>query len=244
MLLSVRLHNLPKHIAIIMDGNGRWGKLKYNNRNLGHSNSISSINMVIKECIRLEIPYLTLYAFSKENWERPKKEVDFIIALMHDTIKNKLMSLDENNVKLSFIGDIGDFPNSLQGIIAEAVDKTKNNVGLNLSIALSYSGRWEILDAVKKIILSGLNPEQIDENSFNNFMQSKNIFNPDLLIRTGGEKRLSNFFLWQLAYTEIFFSDTLWPEFSLSEFREAILFYQKRDRRFGKLNSNYNEASN
>jgi undecaprenyl diphosphate synthase len=232
---SLNFDNLPKHVAIVMDGSGRWGKYKYNVRNLGHSNGINSIKMVVDECIRLGIPCLTLFAFSKENWERPKEEVDFIIELMHDTIRREVSNLISNNVKLSFIGDISDLPDLFQKTICEVVDVSSSNVGLNLVLAISYSGRWEILQAVKTMLSDGVDPGVVNEDVFNSFMQTKCISYPDLLIRTGGESRISNFFLWQLAYTEIFFSDVLWPDFSLSDFRNSIIFYQKRNRRFGKI---------
>ncbi|MES2795653.1 MAG: isoprenyl transferase [Bacteroidota bacterium] len=237
---SIDLNNLPKHVAVIMDGNGRWAKGKgLIDRVLGHKNSIKAVREVIEGAGELGIKYLTLYTFSTENWGRPKAEVDALMTLLVKTIKDELPTMMENNVKLLTIGDSNSLPRNCQNELFEAIEHTKNNSGLNLILALSYSGKWDILEAVKSIandIASGdLLPEHINEKLFKAHLPSHQLPDVDLMIRTGGDYRISNFMLWQLAYAELFiFEDVLWPDFRREHLHEAILCYQGAERRFGK----------
>lgn len=231
--------NLPEHIAVIMDGNGRWARGKGAARIFGHKNAVEAVRAVTEGSAELGIKYLTLYAFSTENWGRPKDEVDALMELLVNTLKKEISTLMENRVKLKTIGDIGNLPEVCQRNLAEAKEETKNNTGMVLNIALSYSGRWEIMKAVQQIIrevkAGTLNPEQLNEAMFSGYLETANIPDPELLIRTSGEMRVSNFLLWQIAYTEIFITKTLWPDFRKEDLYEAICAYQKRERRFGKV---------
>lgn len=236
--------NLPSHIAIIMDGNGRWAKKKGALRIFGHSNAIQSVRDAAEGCAELGIGYLTLYAFSTENWSRPKEEVNALMQLLITTIRSEIKTLQSNNIKLQSIGNIKDLPSSCQKELAEAIESTKQNTGLTLILALSYSGRWEILEAVKKIsseVKEGKKEvSDITEEMFSSYLTTGNIPDPELLIRTSGEMRISNFLLWQSAYTELYFTEVLWPDFRKHHLHEAIASFQKRERRFGKISEQVN----
>jgi len=231
--------DLPAHIAIIMDGNGRWAKANNLPRVAGHVEGINSVREIVQVCGEIGVSYLTLYTFSNENWKRPQKEVSAIMKLLLSTIKKEVGNLNKNNVRLSTIGNINDLPdNSRQGIL-EGIEVTKNNTGLNLILALNYSSRQELLMAVQRIadkILSGeMNSNQISEAIFSRELYTVDIPDPDLLIRTGGESRISNFLLWQLAYTEFFLTDIHWPDFREEDLLNSIVDYQGRQRRFGQI---------
>lgn len=235
---QIKKERLPRHIAIIMDGNGRWAKKLGMMRVLGHKQGVNVVREITEEAAQLGIQYLTLYAFSTENWNRPKEEVDALMSLLVNTIVSETYTLMKNNVQLLSIGDLNRLPNDAKRNIQDCIAKTSSNTGLKLVIALSYSARWEIIQAVKNIAQSVKNEEmqieQIDEQVFSSALTTKEMPDPDLLIRTSGELRISNFLLWQLAYAELYFTDCLWPEFTKEEFYKAIVEYQGRERRFGK----------
>ncbi len=222
-----------------MDGNGRWAKNKGAARIFGHRNAIQAVKDVTEGCGELGIKYLTLYAFSTENWGRPKEEVDALMELLVNTLQKEISTLHENQVKLRTIGDVTHLPKDCQNNLAQAIEATKNNSGLTMQLALNYSGRWEIVEAAKKLAEEAKNglirPEEIDEHYFSEHLKTAGIPDPELLIRTSGELRVSNFLLWQIAYTEIFITPTLWPDFRKEHLYEAICAYQKRERRFGKV---------
>ena len=222
------------HIAIIMDGNGRWAIDKGMDRLLGHKEGAKSAKKIIEVCSDLKIKYLTLYAFSTENWNRPQYEVDSLMSLLSSMLENEIKELERNNIVFSVVGRIEDLPLGVQKIISEAIDRTKNNTGLILSLALSYGGRQEIIDAINKIILSKKS-EIIDEEIVKNNLYCPEIPDPDLIIRTAGEYRLSNFLLWQSAYAELFVSDKNWPDFKEKDLMKALKDFENRDRTFGKL---------
>ncbi len=230
--------NLPRHVAVIMDGNGRWAKKKGAMRIFGHKNAIQAVRDATEGCGELGIEYLTLYAFSTENWNRPKDEVDGLMQLLVNTLKQEIDRLMKNQVRLKTIGNFSHLPSDCQNNLLWAIDQTKDNKGLTLIIALSYSGRWEILKAVNEIasdVKSGkLNENAINEQVFENYLETSGIPDPELLIRTSGEMRISNFLLWQIAYTELYMTPTLWPDFRKEHLYEAIWSYQQRERRFGK----------
>ena len=242
----IDLNNLPKHIAVIMDGNGRWAKKKGALRIFGHRNAVQAVREVTEGCGELGVQYLTLYAFSTENWNRPKEEIDGLMELLVNTLKQEISRLMENQVKLRTIGETSHLPSNCQKNLEWARDQTKNNTGLTLNIALSYSGRWEILKAVQKIandVKSGkINANDINDATFENYLQTAGIPDPELLIRTSGEMRVSNFLLWQIAYTELYITPTLWPDFRKEHLYEAIWSYQQRERRFGKTSEQLNPA--
>lgn len=231
--------NLPAHIAIIMDGNGRWAKQRSLPRFAGHREGINSVREITRICGEIGIRHLTLYTFSTENWARPKAEVSALMQLLLTSIRKEIKNLHENNVKLTTIGAFQDLPKSARKGIEEGIEITKNNTGLNLNLALSYGSRQEIIQAIKHIaemVDSGkLKIDDIDQEQFEKLLYTNNIPDPDLLIRTGGEFRVSNFLLWQIAYTEIFVTDTYWPAFREKELLEAIVEFQSRERRFGKV---------
>jgi undecaprenyl diphosphate synthase len=237
-------NNLPRHVAVIMDGNGRWAKKKGALRIFGHRNAVQSVKDVTEACGELGIQYLTLYAFSTENWARPKEEVDGLMELLVNTLKKEIKTLMDNQVKLHTIGDTSHLPKECQDNLQWAKDETKGNDGLTLNLALSYSGRWEIAEAVKKIaadVKQGkLAPEEITDKHIENYLQTSGIPDPELLIRTSGELRISNFLLWQIAYTELYITPTLWPDFRKENLYEAIWSYQQRERRFGKTSEQLN----
>jgi len=227
-------NNLPKHIAITMDGNGRWAKSKGKLRIFGHNNGIKAVRDTVEGAAEIGIEYLTLYAFSTENWDRPEKEVNALMTLLVSAINKETKTLMDNNIRLSAIGDIKKLPSKAQKELQEAVAKTKDNTRMNLVLALSYSSRWEILNAVQDIIKDGVKAEEINETTFQQYLTTKNVPDPELLIRTSGEYRISNFLLWQIAYSELYFTETLWPDFRRGDLYNAILDYQSRERRFGK----------
>ena len=227
----------PDHIAIIMDGNGRWASNKKKSRQYGHKKGASTAKNIVKIAGSIKIKYLTLYAFSTENWGRPTKEVRLLMSLFIETLENEIDELNSNNVSIRFIGDRENLSKKLQDKMKNAEKITSDNTGLNLYVALAYGARWDILNAIKGIVSrvkeNQLDESKIDENILSSHLQLGNIPDPDLLIRTGGEKRISNFLLWNIAYTELFFCDCLWPEFNEKEFSDALSFYSKRKRRFG-----------
>ncbi|WP_298363414.1 isoprenyl transferase [uncultured Lutibacter sp.] len=231
-------NKIPQHIAIIMDGNGRWAKLKNKPRVYGHKNGVNSVREAIESCGELGIKYLTLYAFSTENWNRPKLEVKTLMSLLVSSLKKELKTLQKNNIKLRTIGNLNDLPKSVQKELIEVIEKTKNNTALNLTLALSYGSRDEIVNVIrnisKKVVNNDLAIEEINENIINNHLYTFSLPDVDYLIRTSGEKRISNFLLWQIAYAEMYFTDTLWPDFKKENLFNAILEYQNRERRFGK----------
>ena len=222
------------HIAIIMDGNGRWAQDKGMDRIFGHKEGANSAKKIIEACSDLNINYLTLYAFSTENWNRPQFEVDSIMSLLSAMLKNEIKELERNNIVFNVVGRVEDLPKSVQNIISDVIDRTKYNTGLILSLALSYGGRQEIIDAVNKIIVSKKS-EIIDEEIVKNNLYCPEIPDPDLIIRTAGEYRLSNFLLWQSAYAELFVSQKNWPDFKKKDLMEALKDFENRDRTFGKL---------
>jgi undecaprenyl diphosphate synthase len=235
---------IPQHIAVIMDGNGRWAKKKGALRIFGHRNAVQSVKDVTEACGELGVKYLTLYAFSTENWARPKDEVDGLMELLVNTLKKEIKTLMDNQVKLKTIGDTQHLPLDCQKNLQWAIQETSQNDGLTLILALSYSGRWEITKALKQIasdIHQGkTNPEAITENFIQNYLETAGIPDPELLIRTSGEMRVSNFLLWQIAYSELYITPTLWPDFRKENLFEAVWAYQQRERRFGKTSEQLN----
>ena len=226
-----------KHISIIMDGNGRWASQKHLPRALGHRAGIKSINYIVKACSLRQIKDLTLFAFSSENWKRPDQEVSFLINLFSESIYSYIDNLNENNIIVSFIGDRDQFDQKLSKSISYAENLTSNNTGMRLNIAVNYGGKWDIINAFKKLCLEhngNIEPDMLDEKEIAKHL-SVTSTNPDLLIRTGGERRLSNFMLWQHAYTELYFTDCLWPDFDVDCLDQAIEWFQKRDRKYGAL---------
>ena len=235
---KIDLTRLPQHIAIIMDGNGRWAKKRGMDRYMGHQEGVVSLREVVRAASNLGVKYLTVYAFSTENWNRPQEEVDSLMALIAIAIRGEVKGLMENNARLQVIGDIGRLPQSTKETLDESIEETSKNTGLTLLVALSYSSRWELTEATKKIateVQEGkLEKEAINEELISSYLSTKNIPDPDLLVRTGGEYRISNYLLWQLAYAELYFTDVYWPEFRAENLYEAILDFQTRERRFGK----------
>lgn len=225
--------NIPSHIAIIMDGNGRWAKQRSLPRIAGHREGINSVREIVRTCGSLGVKVLTLYTFSAENWNRPRREVSALMQLLLATINREVKDLNKNNVKLKVIGRIEDLPDKPRAGMLRAIDRLKDNAGLILNLALSYGGRQEIVDAVNKILSTG--KKTITEEEFSNYLYTSDIPDPELLIRTSGELRLSNFLLWQLAYTEIYVTDVFWPDFRSPQLYDAIFAYQQRERRFGKV---------
>ena len=238
LLESIHLDNLPKHVAIIMDGNGRWAKQKGLLRAFGHENGTKSVRTIVESCAKLGIENLTLYAFSTENWNRPKLEVDTLMKLLVHSLKNELKTLQENNIKLNSIGNLNRLPKSIQKELNEVITLTKDNSKMVLTLALSYGSREELINAIKnisdKVKNNIISIDTIDESIINEHLYTHNLPEVDLLIRTSGEHRISNFLLWQIAYAELFFTDVLWPDFTEQHLYEAIISYQKRERRFGK----------
>ena len=228
---------LPNHIAIIMDGNGRWAKQRNKNRIFGHNQAKKSVKECVEYCVEHKIKFLSLFTFSTENWNRPKLEVKALMKLLNIVIKEEINPLIKQNIRIKVIGDISKIPEKTEINLKKAIDKTKNNSGLTLILAINYSGKWDILNATKKILLD---KNQIDlkifnDNIFENYLTTANIPEPELIIRTSGEHRISNFYLWQAAYSELFFTDILWPDFNKKELNNAIFEFQNRKRRFGSL---------
>jgi undecaprenyl diphosphate synthase len=238
LLTSINTDNLPKHLAIIMDGNGRWAKNQGLLRAIGHENGTKSVKVTVEACAKLGIENLTLYAFSTENWNRPKLEVDLLMKLLINSLKKELATLVKNNIKLNSIGNLENLPKSVQKELIEVIEKTKNNTRMSLTLALSYGSREEIINAVKiisdKVKNNIISIDSIDDSILNKHLYTHNLPDVDLVIRTSGEHRISNFLLWQIAYAEFYFTDVLWPDFSEDNLYEAIISYQKRERRFGK----------
>ena len=232
-------NSLPRHVAIIMDGNGRWAEKKGGERIFGHRNGVESVRRVVEAAGELGVEYLTLYAFSTENWNRPRAEIEALMTLLTSAITNETNKLNENNVRLLVIGNIADLPKSVHKKLMQSVDYLSENTGLTLVLALSYSGRWELTDAIRKMVSDGasgkLDPDRVDSTMVESYLASSFMPDPELLIRTSGERRISNFLLWQLAYTELYFTPVLWPDYRKEHFYEAIIDYQRRERRFGKV---------
>jgi undecaprenyl diphosphate synthase len=232
-------NNIPRHIAIIMDGNGRWARRRGLPRVMGHRRGVKTAQKIVQACVELKIEVLTLYTFSSDNWRRPKEEVDFLLNMLKEFLKKEASNISEHNIRFQIIGRINELPASVRKELLNIVDNTKNNSGLILNLALNYGGRVEIVDAVRKIaeaIVRGeLLPEDIDEVRFNKYLYMPGLPDPDLLIRTGGEFRVSNFLLWQISYTEVYISTKLWPDFTRRDLELAIGSFKKRERRFGGI---------
>jgi undecaprenyl diphosphate synthase len=239
LLSKIDLNNTPKHIAIIMDGNGRWAKKQGHMRLYGHNIGVESVREVLKAAKELKVKYLTLYAFSTENWNRPKEEVDGLMDLLVRTIAGEVKELHSSGVSLKAIGDLEGLPNDCNIELQQAIEKTKDNTDISIVLALNYSSRWEIKEATKAIandVAAGkLSAEDVDDDCLSSYLTTKNIPDPELLIRTSGEYRLSNFLLWQIAYCELHFTDILWPDFKRNDLFAAVLDYQSRERRFGMV---------
>ncbi len=237
-------NNLPRHLAIIMDGNGRWAKSKGKLRVFGHENGVKRVRETVENCARIGIDYLTLYTFSTENWKRPKLEVDTLMNILVTSLKREVKTLNKNNIQLNAIGDLDSLPKRAKKELEEVMRKTAKNSGMTLTLALSYGSREELKNAVKEISIKVKNniisPENIDEAIINNHLYTHNLPDVDLLVRTSGEHRISNFLLWQIAYAELHFIDVFWPDFSEHHLVEAILDYQNRERRFGKTSEQLN----
>ncbi|MFD1161780.1 isoprenyl transferase [Hwangdonia seohaensis] len=235
---NIHINKLPKHVAIIMDGNGRWAKQKGMLRAFGHENGTKAVRETVEASAELGIENLTLYAFSTENWNRPKLEVQTLMKLLVSSLKKEIKTLQDNNIKLSAIGNLNTLPKKVYKELHEVINSTKSNNRMTLTLALSYGSREEILNTVKEISIKVKNniisPEKIDESIINKHLYTQNLPDVDLLIRTSGEQRISNFLLWQIAYAELYFTDVLWPDFKKKHLYEAIIEYQKRERRFGK----------
>lgn len=245
---QIDLNNLPKHVAIIMDGNGRWAKQQGKARVFGHKNGVQSVREVTEAGAELGIQYMTLYAFSTENWNRPKFEITALMTLLVSTIRKEIATLNKNQIRLQTIGNINMLPKAAQKELLEAIDSTKNNTRMTLILALSYSSKWEIIEAVKDIARQAVDGEidieDIDEDSIKHALSTKDFPDPELMIRTSGESRISNFLLWQLAYAELFFTPVFWPDFRKKHFYEAILNFQNRERRFGMTSEQITDVGN
>ena len=237
-MMEIDNKNIPKHIAVIMDGNGRWAKKKGKNRLFGHQNGVKALKKLIEESARLNISYLTLFAFSTENWKRPKKEISTIMRLIVLVLKKELKTMMDNKIKLETIGDLEKLPENVKSNLIKTVNKTKKNNKLTLTVAINYGGKEDISNAFKllleKVKNNIISPKKIDELIINNHLYTRNLPDVDLLIRTSGEQRISNFLLWKIAYAELYFSNVLWPDFNEKCLHDAIISYQNRERRFGK----------
>ncbi len=246
LLEKIDLQRLPRHIAIIMDGNGRWAKEQGQDRLFGHFHGVESVRNIVEGCAELGVSYLTLYAFSTENWDRPAYEVNGLMELLIDTIRKEVDTLNRNNIRLHMIGDMQMLPESAQRELQEAMDLTGSNTGLNLIMALSYSSRWEIVRAARLIaqdVAEGrLQPEAVTQSLWESYLCTRSFPDPELMIRTSGEYRISNFLLYQLAYAELHFTETRWPDFRKENLYNAILDFQNRERRFGKTSEQISEV--
>ena len=242
------MQQLPRHIAIIMDGNGRWAQEKGEDRLFGHLHGVESVRNIVEGAAEIKLEYLTLYAFSTENWDRPEYEVTGLMELLVDTIRNEVPTLNKNNIKLHVIGDMNMLPQNARQELTEALNETKTNTGLNLIMALSYSSRWELANAVKNIAIDVKNnkilPEQITQDTLQQYLTTSAFPDPELMIRTSGEFRISNFLLYQLAYAELYFTNTRWPDFRKENLYEAIIDFQQRERRFGKTGEQIKNTTN
>lgn len=237
---------IPQHIAIIMDGNGRWAKNQNKPRFMGHKAGVNSVEAIVKRCVELNVKVLSIFAFSSENWRRPSKEVSLLMELFAIALKQQVKRLHKNNIRLRIIGDLSKFSTSLQKQIQQAERLTESNTGLIINVAANYGGRWDIANAVKQIAQkvkeNELDVDSIDETLIDQFLMTASLPEPDLFIRTGGEQRVSNFLLWQLAYSEMYFTDTLWPDFNAEELDKAISSFSNRERRFGKTSEQLKES--
>lgn len=235
---SLDKDNIPRHLAIIMDGNGRWAKQQGEFRSFGHESGVKSVRDTVEACVELGVEYLTLYAFSTENWNRPQEEIDVLMGILVSSIMSEMPTLMKNGIKLNTIGQTGSLPSNCIDALVEAKQKTSNNKNLTLTLALSYSGRWDIINAVKSIIKNtadnSFNIESLNEDMFGKHLSTDGIPDPELMIRTSGEVRISNFMLWQIAYSELYITEVLWPDFRKENLIQAIESYQSRERRFGK----------
>lgn len=225
---------VPQHVAIIMDGNGRWAMKQQHERLFGHRNGLTAVRQVVEAGVKMGIKYITLYTFSTENWNRPQAEVEGLMDLLITAVKEETESLKKNNVRLALIGDTARLPQRSRVMLEQCMQETADNTAMTLVLALSYSSRWEIAQAVKRMCAEHLTPDSINEETLRSYLTTKDYPDPDLLIRTGGELRVSNFLLWQMAYTEFYFTDVLWPDFQQEDLIEAVAEYQHRQRRFGK----------
>jgi len=241
---QIDTNKVPRHLAVIMDGNGRWAKKRGLFRTKGHENGAKAVKRVVEACGEIKIPYLTLYAFSTENWNRPKIEIELLMTLLISSLKKELKNLQKNDIRLKAIGNINELPKKVLKELSEVIEKTKNNKQLTLTLALSYGSRQEIIKTIQEISLKVKNnlisPENIDDSLINNHLYTQNLPDVDLLIRTSGEQRVSNFLLWQIAYAEMYFTETLWPDFNKDDLFKAVLNYQNRERRFGKTSEQLN----
>jgi undecaprenyl diphosphate synthase len=235
LLLQIDLDRLPAHVAIIMDGNGRWARQRHLPRVAGHRAGITAVRETVETAARLGVKVLSLYAFSRENWKRPRKEVDTLMGLLREYLAKELASLQNNDIRLRVIGRIRDLAEPIRQELEDAIEATRSNGGLRFNVALSYGGRAEIVDACRAVIESGASPDRVDEAAIGEHLYTAGQPDPDLLIRTSGEMRISNFMLWQIAYSEIWVTPTLWPDFRRRHLYEAILDYQRRERRYGGL---------
>lgn len=235
---AIDLNNIPRHIAVIMDGNGRWAKQRSHERIFGHQNAIEAVRQTVERCAELGVEYLTLYAFSTENWNRPKAEVDGLMSLLVKCIRDETPTLQKNHIRLQTIGNTESLPEATRSELQNCISDTAANTRMTLILALSYSSRWEIKQALRKIVADTnshtLDADDINEDTLRQYLATVQFPDPDLLIRTSGEYRISNFMLWQLAYTELYFTPTLWPDFRKQDLDNAIIDYQKRERRYGK----------
>lgn len=243
--LSINKENIPEHVAIIMDGNGRWAKMKGKHRVFGHKNGVTAVKSVVEGAAELGIKNLTLYAFSTENWNRPKQEVNALMQLLVNSINAETKTLNKNNIRLMAIGDLGNLPVNCQKTLKKAIESTSGNNHMNLILALSYSSRWELSTAIKKMLIDAGEKkfaiEDVNEELIQSYLTTADLPNPELLIRTSGEKRISNFLLWQIAYSELYFTEKHWPDFRKEDLIEALLEYQLRERRFGKTSEQLNQ---
>ncbi len=235
LIEKIDTKKIPQHIAITMDGNGRWAKEKGKLRIFGHQNGVKAVREAVEGSVEIGIKYLTLYAFSEENWKRPEKEVNALMRLLVSTIANERKTLIDNDIQLRTIGSIDSLPEQCKNELDNTMKITKANSKMTLILALSYSSRSEIIKAIKELLQEQINHKDIDEKLFEQYLYTKNVPDPELVIRTSGEKRISNFMLWQIAYSELYFTDTLWPDFRRENLYRAIIDYQKRERRFGKI---------
>tara|TARA_A200000113_G_scaffold220335_1_gene230339 strand:+ start:526 stop:1263 length:738 start_codon:yes stop_codon:yes gene_type:complete len=238
MIMIDYKNNIPQHLAIIMDGNGRWAEKKGKSRIIGHRNGVKAVQVVVEEAVHLKIKYLTLYAFSTENWSRPQEEIGVLMNLLVNSLKSEFEKLLKNRIKLNVIGNISQLPKKVRDELNYVINKTRDNREMTLTLALSYGGREELSTALRRLAIKVKNniisPEKIDQSIINEHLYTQNLPDVDLLIRTSGEKRISNFLLWQIAYAELYFSKVLWPDFNKKDLHKAIINYQKRERRFGK----------
>lgn len=241
---SIDPNNIPKHLAVIMDGNGRWARKAGAERSFGHESGIKSVRETVEGCVELGVKYLTLYAFSTENWNRPADEIEALMTILINSIISEKPTLDANSIKLHTVGNTNSLPENCQKALQKAIDETASNTNMTLTLALSYSGRWDIVQATKKIAESvrdgKMSTDEIDESLFSTFVSTADMPEPELMIRTSGELRISNFLLWQLAYSEIYVTETLWPDFTKQHLYDAIKNYQQRERRFGKTGEQIN----